>query len=88
MGQRSQVILLKAVFKPLSLFRVTIAHLLRSFTRKMHVRKICAKTQGGDKRIVHLCLLQSECQCVVDEIIFGTKDGCVTNPYERAYTYW
>ena len=41
-----------------------------------------------NKRIVHLCLLQCECQCVVDEIIFGTKDGCVTNPYERAYTYW
>ena len=40
------------------------------------------------KRIVHLCLLQSLCQCVVDEIIFGTTDGCVTNPYERAYTYW
>ena len=54
----------------------------------MHVRKKFAKTQRGDKRIVHLCLLQSECQCVVDEIISGTKDGRVTNPYKRANTYW
>ena len=41
-----------------------------------------------NKSIVHLCLLQSECQCVLDEIIFGTKDGGVTNPYHRAYTHW
>ena len=41
-----------------------------------------------NKRIVHLCLLQCECQCVVDEIIFVTKDGSLTNPYDRDYTYW
>ena len=41
-----------------------------------------------NKRIVHLCLLHSECQCVVVEIISGTKDERVTNPYERANTYW
>ena len=36
------------------------------------------------KRPVHPCLVQSECQCVIDEVISGTKDGCVTYPLRES----
>ena len=36
------------------------------------------------KRTVHPCLVQSECQCVIDEVISGTKDGCVTYPLRES----
>ena len=39
------------------------------------------------KRTVHPCLVQSECQCVVDEVISGTKDGCVTYPLRESLYY-